>query len=242
MMSRKDLKGKVFGRLTVQEIDHFEDRVGGGKRAFWKCKCSCGNIKIISAGSLNDTGTKSCGCINKERLITHGKSKSSVYNIWAGMKARCYNEKHISYSYYGGKGIKVCARWLESFENFYEDMGDCFEGLSIDRIDGNKDYELSNCRWSSKSEQTYNRRSAINKTGRTGVSYSFKLKKWKVELKQDYKYFYKGYYKDFEDAVQCVEQLELDLWGCIRENVDMNRHFSFCSINNIECTYYKEGQ
>lgn len=92
---------------------------------------------------------------------THGhttKDKaSSTYSKWQGMKTRCYNPNSNRFKYYGGKGIIVCDRWLNSFENFLEDMGECPEGLTLDMIDSNKNYEPDNCKWSTLEEQSRNR-------------------------------------------------------------------------------------
>lgn len=88
----------------------------------------------------------------------HFKSHTNAYTSWSSMKQRCLNENHKSYPDYGGRGIMICARWLNSFENFYQDMGDREDGYSIDRIDSDGDYEPSNCRWACKSDQMSNRR------------------------------------------------------------------------------------
>jgi hypothetical protein len=83
-----------------------------------------------------------------------------LYWVWADMKGRCSNENHKAYKNYGGRGIKVCDRWMK-FENFASDMGDRPEGGMLDRVDNNGDYEASNCKWSTRKEQNSNRRNCI---------------------------------------------------------------------------------
>lgn len=87
----------------------------------------------------------------------HGYSRSKIYKTWLAMKYRCYDQKYCGYKNYGGKGIKVCDRWLHSFQNFLEDMDECPNGKSLDRIDNSNDYCKENCRWSTKKEQQRNR-------------------------------------------------------------------------------------
>lgn len=99
---------------------------------------------------------------NKKHLI-HGMANSIIYGIWKNMKNRCYNKKVKAYKNYGGRGITVCERWLNKetgFINFYRDMGDKPEGLTLDRINNNGNYEPNNCRWATRYEQIHNRRKA----------------------------------------------------------------------------------
>lgn len=162
----KNLEGEVFGRLTVIKLS----KKSKPKAIYWECLCQCGNIKSISSSSLCSGNTKSCGCLRKEMLSssksTHKKSGSPEYNCYHHMIKRCYNKNNNVYKYYGARGIKVCDRWLESFENFYEDMGSRPSSRhSIDRINNDGDYEPGNCKWSTQSEQTINSRHMLSKSG-----------------------------------------------------------------------------
>lgn len=162
----KNLKGKVFGRLTVIELSK-KSKPG---KIYWECLCQCGNIKSISSNSLLSGNTKSCGCLRKEIVSssksTHKKSYYPEYNCYHHMLKRCYNKNNNVYQYYGARGIKVCDRWLESFENFYEDMGDRpSSNHSLDRINNDGNYEPSNCKWSTQSEQVINSRRILSKSG-----------------------------------------------------------------------------
>jgi hypothetical protein len=161
----KNIIGNKYGRLTVLEDT--------GKRynttVIWKCQCDCGNDIEIRGDAIRSGNTKSCGCILKEKVAernisrsTHGHSKrgniSREYNSWANMKTRCYNPKNKDYHIYGGRGIKICERWLNSFDNFFIDMGERPEGKTLDRIDSDGNYEPSNCKWSTPYEQRMNQR------------------------------------------------------------------------------------
>lgn len=146
-----------FNRLTI--VERLPDR--NHKTKVVKCLCDCGNYTIVQYSNLINGHTKSCGCLNAETLANfkHGMCKSPEYKSYRKMIERCYYKKQSSYSYYGGRGIKVCERWLMSFDNFFKDMGlKPSNNHSLDRLDVNGNYEPSNCRWATKKEQSNNTR------------------------------------------------------------------------------------
>lgn len=149
-----DLTNKKYGRLTVLHREH-----NNGKRTMWRCKCECGNETVVEYSALVSNATKSCGCLSKETnsllFSTHKQSKTRLYHIWAGMKARCNNPKIPAYKYYGAKGITYTKEW-ENFKPFY--MWALNNGyaddLTIDRINVNGNYEPNNCQWITLSENS----------------------------------------------------------------------------------------
>jgi hypothetical protein len=171
----KDLTNQKFGKLTALELIGKQSKEGCH---IWKCICDCGNIKEIPSTSLTSLNTKSCGCLRPP----HGKSYTKVYRIWHLMVDRCKNPNIPIYEHYGARGIQVCERWLD-FRNFYEDMGDPPEELTLDRIDVNGNYEPSNCRWATWHEQANNRRNNIHITYE-GVTQT--LTQWAKELNIPY--------------------------------------------------------
>ena len=156
MSGDPDLTGMVYGFLTVVEK---------ATPPFWIVECSCGIRKSVRAGNLKNGGTLSCGCWRKDRLLKHGcrvdvKKTPPEYNSWVLMRDRCNNPNNKTYSYYGGRGIKVCKRW-NNYGVFLSDMGPQPKGFSLDRINPDLGYKPSNCRWASKTRQSRNRRDSI---------------------------------------------------------------------------------
>lgn len=161
-----DMTNQQFGRLTVlSKLDEVRK-----KAAYWICLCGCGNKTIAAAHHLRQGKKLSCGCLSDhiapfsgEKNKTHGMDGSATYRTYYSMLARCKeNAVPSKRKNYWDRGISVCDRWKESFENFLSDMGERPDGqMSIDRIDNDKGYEPGNCRWVHISDQSKNRRVCI---------------------------------------------------------------------------------
>ncbi len=151
----KDMAGQVFGKWTVLGYDHAKDR-----NSFWLCRCECGTEKPVRGTDLRSSVSTQCkSCASRQSPTKHGGSSedgnSPEYRIWIGMKQRCYNPNAAGFKDYGGRGIVVCDRWKDDYAAFLEDMGPRPDGLTIDRLDNDGDYEPGNCEWKT---QTYQNR------------------------------------------------------------------------------------
>ncbi len=154
----KDLTGKKFDKITIITQ---AGRCRSGK-TLWLGECACGDRNTYRTGNLMAEQATQC---RKCQNTTHGHTKrketvgtSRTYRTWDSMRARCYKPDQVSYRYYGALGVTVCERWRDSFENFLADMGERPEGHTLDRVDPNGNYESSNCRWATGSEQYKNKR------------------------------------------------------------------------------------
>lgn len=159
-----DLTGMRFGRLVVQK----QKMRSKDRNIIWECKCECGNTTAVFGKDLKRGHTKSCGCLQKDKLrerrFKHGDRDSRLYSVWKTMKKRCENQNHKSYQWYGANGVVVCDEWHDystfkewAMQNGYDEnakRGEC----TIDRIDPYGNYEPKNCRWVSMAEQAKNKR------------------------------------------------------------------------------------
>lgn len=201
-----DISGKRFGRLTVMELDKSRTT----RKSYWICRCDCGNIKSIRADTLKYI--ISCGCEKKKQDIinlgierNHNMTHHVLFPVWDSMMSRCYNKNNRSYKNYGARGITVCDEWkiVENFISWAESNG-YKNGLTIERINVNGNYEPSNCTWIPPNEQSLNttrsvyidckgKRIPLARTAREyGLSPSLVWHRWKRGITDFDKLFFVG--------------------------------------------------
>lgn len=215
------LVGTKFGRLVVLEFTRWHVGNDTQKTSMWNCLCDCGNEKEMRRSYLQTTEIPSCGCYKSEVIsensTKHGMYGTPTHQTWRKMKERCLSEYYVEKEYYQDQGIDIYPPWIEAFENFYADMGERPEGMTLDRIDGTKGYYPDNCRWADLTIQAYNRKKGTNNTsGRVGV-FALPNGMWKAAI---------GYYKElivvannvsFEVACEAREKAELEYYGWTKE-------------------------
>lgn len=170
-----NLLGLRFGRLRVVGRAKMPTRPSGHLLSVWRCCCDCGQVTVVTTHKLRSGNTQSCGCLFKEIVSrgakrTHGFSSGHpLYETWKQMVARCHLPATNSYANYGARGISVCDRWRygengkHGFELFISDMGKRPDGLTLDRINNDGNYEPDNCRWATAKEQGRNRRITVDR-------------------------------------------------------------------------------
>lgn len=159
-----DLTGNIYGKLIVTNFA-YRKRSGKNYKYYWVCQCDCGGICTVESNNLKSGITKSCGCYREDFRKKHSLSRTRIYRTWRNIKNRCKNLNGKDFNRYGGRGIDICNEWL-NFDIFYDwAMANGYkENLTIDRIDNNKGYEPSNCRWATMEEQSQNTSKVISIT------------------------------------------------------------------------------
>ncbi len=214
--NKSNLEGKQFSRLVVIKELPIRSK---SRHVVWLCRCDCGVYVDVPSTALVSGNTKSCGCLNIDKIIgrntTHGLSHSPLYSVYFNMKKRCHNTESKDYKFYGGRGITICDRWLENITCFAEDMTQEYaKGLQIDRRDNDKGYSKENCRWITLSQNQQNTRGVKGSTSiYKGVSWINKYSKWYAQIKKQGKVYKLGFFDSQVDAANAYNKKALELNG-----------------------------
>lgn len=209
-----DITGEKFGRLTA--IESTGKRVSGGY--IWRCQCDCGNFTEHPVGALNYGSAVSCGCLRVDENTVHGMSGTPTWRSWDSMIERCKNPKYAEWY----SDVVVCEDWKlpcgQGFLNFYNDMGERPEGMTLNRVNGAKVYSKDTCEWATLSMQSFDqKRSKVNTSGRTGVYQVKETGRWVAEIKKNgvVTQVYRG--DSFEEACKARTKAEIEYFGFSKE-------------------------
>lgn len=234
--------GKKISRLTV-----LEDLGIISRRRVCLAECECGVVKEYRWDGILTGNVKSCGCYHRDMASlassTHKMTKTRTHDIWITMKQRCTNPKSEGYELYGGRGIKVCDRWANSFEYFLEDMGECPDGMSIDRINVEGHYEPSNCRWADGTTQIHNQNKRKgNCTSRfKGVSLNASKNKWDCRLQKFGKVIFRKRFSSEIEAAVAYDEASFVHYGD-RPNQELIEEILKKENTNASISYSRELQ
>ena len=210
-------KSEIENPILVQDLGmEYPTETSKLKSHYGTYKCYCGNTFKARMPDIKNGKIRSCGCHNKQRTkesrTKHGLRSHPLYHVWNDIIKRTTNPNNKSYRHYGGRGITICERWL-NIANFIDDMYPTYKkGLSIDRINNNGNYELSNCRWTTNVTQLQNTRKirCTNTSGYRGVSFNKRSKKWVANISVDNKLTYLGYYCTALEAAKAYDTFVID--------------------------------
>lgn len=217
----KVMPGQRFASVVVVGWPFYARLSESTSQQYAICRCDCGRYFAERTVTLRAGKRVSCGCLADQyrriRSTTHGSSYTRLYSIWCGMKNRCQPGARPANAHYNGRGIRVSSDWEKHFGAFkdWALANGYFEGLELDRIDGQQGYSPENCRWASRSAQMWNQ--GIRRTLKTsrykGVSWSLSRKKWQAQIQKHHKHLHLGFFSEEAEAARAYDRAANDLFG-----------------------------